>query len=163
MLASAVVAETATITPAVPKYLPPHPNQKYIDALRYFDELIAANVAFDQLPGKHPKAKLTNEGGEDLYTDLHTKMDVLFHHILSTFQPPTRDDFETRKVARIILREYSIGETELRKIPPTVMETAWPLAMVKIILRDHAMPINHRRLKTFGRFHDRYGFLILED
>jgi hypothetical protein len=33
----------------------------------------------------------------------------------------------------------------------------------KTALRDYALPINHRQLKTFKNFHDKYGKYILED
>lgn len=33
----------------------------------------------------------------------------------------------------------------------------------KTALRDYALPINHRQLKTFKTFHDKYGKYILED
>jgi len=33
----------------------------------------------------------------------------------------------------------------------------------KTALRDYALPINHRQLKTFKGFHEKYGKYILED
>jgi hypothetical protein len=33
----------------------------------------------------------------------------------------------------------------------------------KTALRDYNLPINHRQLKTFKGFHDKYGKYILED
>ena len=33
----------------------------------------------------------------------------------------------------------------------------------KTALRDYALPINHRQLKTFKAFHDKFGKYILED
>jgi hypothetical protein len=33
----------------------------------------------------------------------------------------------------------------------------------KTALRDYALPINHRQLKTFKTFHEKYGKYILED
>ena len=33
----------------------------------------------------------------------------------------------------------------------------------KTALRDYQLPINHRQLKTFKGFHEKYGKYILED
>lgn len=50
----------------------------------------------------------------------------------------------------------------LETLPPYYSEVAFPVAVIRYMLRDLQMPINHRKSKHFSEFHNRYGMLILE-
>lgn len=52
-------------------------------------------------------------------------------------------------------------ETAMRDIPPTILEVVWPVAIARFLLRDHAVPLLHRKSSTFPEFHRRYGLMIL--
>jgi hypothetical protein len=52
----------------------------------------------------------------------------------------------------------------LRQAPRDIVESLYPIAMVKWWLRDMALPIRHRSLNDqFHIFHQRYGHMMLND
>lgn len=53
-------------------------------------------------------------------------------------------------------------EAKLETLPPYFTEAVFPVAVARFLLRELALPINHRELTTFKEFHNRYGFMILE-
>lgn len=149
-LAAATIQAAVTPIPFV------DPNQHIIDALRLYDEFLAAGAK------SAGRKAFTGTLDQALNDEMHHAFDRMFEHIFATFKHEKTE--ETFLVVRDMLRgENPIDEAKLRKVPPVVIESAWPVAMVKIILRDRAMPINHRQLKTFKRFHDTYGDYILSD
>jgi hypothetical protein len=49
----------------------------------------------------------------------------------------------------------------IRAIPPVISEVVFPVAIARFLLRDHCMPLNHKKLATFAEFHKRYATMIL--
>ena len=52
-------------------------------------------------------------------------------------------------------------EAVLRGIPPKLCEEVFPVGIARFLMRDCAIPVNHRMLRTFKQFHDWYGTMIL--
>ncbi len=50
---------------------------------------------------------------------------------------------------------------KLESLPPYFSEIVFPIAVGRYLLRDLYLPIQHRDLKTFSEFHNRYGRIIL--
>lgn len=144
---------TETGVPAIPAA---HPHQHIIDALKLYDEFLVAmnnHIGYKRITGKK---------SESMYEKMHLTMDALFDHIHATFKYE-RSEEAFNAVATMLRGEHLPNEADLRKIPPVIVEAAWPVFMMKTILRDRAAPINHRELKSFKEFHDRYGVYILCD
>ena len=159
MLASATIAETATITGTVAPILPvANPHQHIIDALKLYDKVIADYAKYKG------RREFSGEWDPKLNDQLHASVDELFEHIYATFRVEKSE--KVLHAFRDIVNDRTVGkiaENEIRKIPPVYIEEVWPAAMMKVILRDRALPISHRKLKTFGRFHNTYGWMILND
>jgi hypothetical protein len=123
---------------------------KYIEALRMMDEVIAV--------GKDEKQTLT-------------KWDELFTYIHANFESPhigkaaegydVRVDYNyCRPVIDGSFRENM--EEVIRSIPPILLDIVWPIGIARFLLRENRVKFNHRWSTTFGEFHDRYGYMILE-
>lgn len=155
--ASAITQATAGagIENAVVPTIATNPHQHIIDALRLYDEVLAS---YARAKGR---AAFTGLPQPELIKQMHVAVDDLFRHIYSTFHYDITE--ETVQVMHKMLTTREISETDLRKIPPTVIESAWPILAMKMLLRDRQMPINHRTLETFKEFRDKYGILILHD
>lgn len=52
-------------------------------------------------------------------------------------------------------------EAKLESLPPYFTESIFPVAVARYLLRDLALPFNHRQTTTFTEFHNRYGKMIL--
>lgn len=52
-------------------------------------------------------------------------------------------------------------EERLQQLPPFFTEFIFPVAVGRFMLRELALPFNHRKSTTFSEFHRRYGALIL--
>ena len=50
---------------------------------------------------------------------------------------------------------------KLATLPPYFTDVIFPVAIGRYMIRDLAMPINHRKLTTFQEFHKRYSTMIL--
>jgi len=144
-----------------------NPYQRYVTALALFDELVGIHWKLEE----EPKG---SEAGKVLYEDLHAKIDELFGYVHENFVIPSRGNKAARRQIKVMFQGgYEDPDTKkwikvdnsyetFRKVPPVIMEEVWPPMMMKLILRDYGMPINHRKMPQFKTFHDRYGFLILE-
>lgn len=146
-----------------------NPHQKYIDALALFDKCVEINR---QLPliELHSKFDGKNYMGKDISTDLHSAVDSLFEYLHTNFAIPENTAEDCLACSHVLGRfkinnEYlpMASIEDFRKIPPTVIETVWPIAAMRFILRDYGMNINHRKLTQFKTFHERYGRLVIQD
>ncbi len=116
-------------------------ESKYVVALRMMDGVIAAR--------QHPVI-------------MHPRMDALFDYIHTNFDEPVYNA-ESRAASKDLLCNYGYNTDEMiRKVPPVIIDAVWPIAVMKLLLRDYALPLNHRKLTSFKMFHDRYGKFILE-
>ena len=101
--------------------------------------------------------------------------DFLFEYIHANWTPPAmmtgdiwqqpRTDEQKVEVydCRQLLSYTTMEELEerLASLPPYYSEAIFPIAVGRYLLRNLALPINHRALKTFKEFHERYGSTIL--
>lgn len=71
-------------------------------------------------------------------------------------------DLDHAKECRAML-DMSAEEltAKLESLPPYFNEVLFPIVVARYMLRDLAMPINHRMCKNFTEFHVRYGAIIL--
>jgi len=153
MVATANIASVApfTVVPASAV----NSNQHIIDALRYYDEFLAAaakNAGRKAFSGKIDPV---------LDGKMYDAVDQLLEHIFKTFHYEKSE--AVYKATQDILFGSDATEEKLRRVPPVIVEAAWPVALVKVILRDRAIPLNHRKMKSFKQFHTQYGWAILCD
>jgi len=156
MVATASIAKVATntdISAVVPAPIA-NPNQHIIDALRYYDEFLAAaakNAGREAFSGKKDPV---------LDDEMYDAVDRLLEHVFKTFHYEKSE--AVFNATQDILRQGT-SEEKLRKVPPVIIESAWPVALVKVILRDRAIPLDHRKMRSFKQFHEQYGWAILYD
>ena len=51
--------------------------------------------------------------------------------------------------------------SKLECLPPYFGEVLFPIAVARYMMRELAMPIDHRKCKNFKEFHVRYGAIII--
>jgi hypothetical protein len=66
--------------------------------------------------------------------------------------------FDCKETLRMSAAEI---EARLETLPPYFTESVFPVAVARFLLRELAIPLNHRDTVTFREFHDRYGTMIL--
>ncbi len=148
------------------------PYQKYHTALGMFDELVEANQQRRVIQGFMPET-FDYKQDHEMKDLLHVRLDALLEFVHANFAIPDPNNKDAhRATAKVLRGSYDEKwnrileaplEEQFRKIPPVLMEEVWPIAMMKLILWDYGMPINHRKLKQFKTFHDRYAHYILHD
>jgi len=52
---------------------------------------------------------------------------------------------------------------KLESLPPYFTESVFPVAVGRYLIRELAIPFNHRKSQTFKEFHRMYGRMILSD
>ena len=104
---------------------------------------------------------------------IEARMDDFFSYIFENFAIPNVASFSYRQkenskvdydFCQLITQgnlNYNQFERMFRTIPPIIPEMFWPVMPITFLLRHNRVAFNHRRLKTFKGFHDRYGPLIL--
>ena len=112
------------------------PN-KYEEALRLYDIAAAAKG----------NVKDCNEKFNDLLRYLHTNFKTEYTE-------------KTAAAAREVLR--STDTAGWRKVPPTVIDEVYPVALARMALKFDEMPLQPSILPEFDRFHERYGRLIVD-
>ena len=163
--------------------------EKYIEALRLMDIVIALKTA--PVPeGGWPTAEFTSAHyGKQLFAvhPMHAAWDDCFNYMHDHFEHPktgtTKEPmnvfdrvklesiseetikFELDKCRPLIDGTYPARGPEMdalmRSIPPQLLDIVWAVGVARFLLRDHCLPINHRLLTTFRRFHQMYGYMIL--
>lgn len=97
--------------------------------------------------------------------------DMVFGYIHANFDVPetsTIDDVNHPEVVacRDILINRRAAYQNMRKIPPVILETVFPVAVAAFMIADHngalGLPIQPVMTKQFREFYDRYGFMIIE-
>lgn len=111
------------------------PN-KYEEAIRLYD--LAAAAKND--------VKDCNEKFNDLLRYLHTNFTTAYNE---------KNAQATREVLN------STDTAGWRKIPPTVIDEVYPVALARMALKFDALPLNPMKLSEFDNFHRRYGQLII--
>lgn len=148
-------------------------SEKHIEAIRLFDLVLATKDipapqdGWDRMSYPHMTVGTNIHPG-------HAAWDVLFEYMHLNFAlPETSSNVATdeqRKVEFDLVRPlidktFIAPSAELlamiKSIPPVILEVVFPVAMARYILRDARLDLNHRQLKTFKMFHDRYGTMIL--
>lgn len=150
------------------------PYQKYHTALKMFDDVVEANNQRRVVDGMHRGEVYSWQIESEARDLIHVRLDALLEFVHANFVIPDPNNKDAHRATGEVLRGFQYDknwnridgpnvEDEFRKIPPVIMEEVWPIAMMRLILRDYGMPINHRKLKQFKAFHDRYAYYILND
>lgn len=130
------IATAAVVAPAVAKVTAPVIN-KYEESIRLYDIALAAKGNF----------KECNARFDDLLRYLHANF-------------TTEYNATTAAATREVLRSADI--TGWRKIPPTVIDEVYPVALARMALKFDEMPLQPSILSEFDKFHRRYGQLIID-
>lgn len=130
------IAAAAVVAPAAFSTEAFKPN-KYEEALRLYDIAVAAKG----------NAKDCNEKFNDLLRYLHTNFKTEYNE-------------KTAAAARDVLR--STDTAGWRRVPPTVIDEVYPVALARMALKFDELPLDPRRLSEFDNFHQRYGRLIID-
>jgi hypothetical protein len=130
--------------------------QKYVDALRLMDQVLSLNTA----PSYSYKRATWSELSE-ANDRFHEKIDELMEFVYANWAVPKRNKENLKAVEDLLYLSDKEKQPNIRSIPPEVIEEIWPILLVKTLLRDYQLPINHRKMKSFQHFHDTYGWFIL--
>jgi hypothetical protein len=158
-------------------------EERFIEAIRLFDLVLTSKDIKPPLQGwahrltgieylKVNDGKFATElcGPAIPIHPAHEAWDELYRFIFENFPIPAESGTDQFRVQlehckKIIDQTYRAPSDELldmiRRIPPVLLEVILPVAMARYILRDAALPISHRQLKTFKTFHHWYGGLVL--
>jgi hypothetical protein len=139
---------------------------KYRESLRLMDLALELKGKFPlepyEFPGHRGMAAKQDTPQMNIF---HSRTDTLLAYMHANFPVPAKTTEEKEMVVKILywsssenLKSY---EEALRSLPPEFAEIIFPVAVVRFILRDQNMPLNHRRLKEFKPFCDRYMDHIL--
>ena len=88
---------------------------------------------------------------------LHTNFDALLKHLHANFTTEVTD-------ANIALTVDVLKSADIegwRRIPPTVIDAVYPIALARMALKYDELPLRPTKLKQFDTFHERYGVLII--
>jgi len=138
MAALAAVAATASL-PTEPAVAAPIPPNKYKEAIRLFDRCVAANSD---------------------HREVCRRMDELMVFLKENFEPPaiTKENID---LTRDLLRPEKTDIAGIRGIPPTVADEIYPIALMRMGLRDYSLKLDPGRMEQFDWFHKTYGKLVL--
>lgn len=104
--------------------------------------------------------------------------DHLFHYIHTNFREPATaipevgpgphvlktvaDRHEYIDCRELLVMERDEFAAKLESLPPYFLEHTFPVAVARYMLRELAMPIDHRISTQFPEFYRRYGNMILD-
>lgn len=134
--ALAAMAAAAAVPTVAAKVIQTQPN-KYAEAIRIYDLCV-----------EHKADKVL----------LHTHFDALLAHLHANFTTAVTD--ANMSATKDVLRTMDIEGW--RKIPPTVIDAVYPIALARMALRFDELPIQPSKLTEFDTFHKRYGALIIQ-
>ena len=134
--ALAALAASAAIPTVAAKVIQTQPN-KYEEAIRIYDLCVSHKADKEAL---------------------HTHFDALLAYLHANFTTAVTD--ENLLAAKDVLRSTDIEGW--RKVPPTVIDAVYPIALARMALKFDAMPINPNKLTEFDKFHKRHGALIIQ-
>ncbi len=126
----------------------------------------SASVVHSTWRGDHRPAIMTPEEAvltwDHLFEYIHHNWDVPSSASATWWHQQSGDVraelVDCRKMLEMGMEEL---EVRLESLPPYFTEAIFPVAVARYLLRDLAIPMDHRRTKTFKEFHDRYGRMIL--
>ena len=105
-----------------------------------------------------------NKAWDFLFTYIHDNWDLPEMARLRCGEDPITD-FQKVEVydCRVLLSFTTATEIEerLAQLPPYYSEALFPVAVARYMLRELALPFQHRHSATFHEFHKRYGSMIL--
>lgn len=134
--ALAAMAAAAAVPSVAAKVIQTQPN-KYEEAIRLYDVCVAHKA-------------------DVLAVNVH--FDALLTYVHANFTTEMTDT--NLFAANDVLRTMDIEGW--RKIPPTVIDAVYPIALARMALRFDKLPIIPSKLKEFDTFHKRYGRLIID-
>lgn len=132
--------------------------ENYFDALGLLDKFLAVATPEANTPAAH-------EAYDDLFVFIYDNFAIPE----SAFRAPalTAEHPEHAAAKPIYDKTYpgcsAEFEAALRSIPPVFPETVWPVAVLRFIMRDKELSLNHRELKTFTTMRDRYWNIMMAD
>lgn len=132
------IATAAVVAPAMATAVTAAPViNKYEESIRLYDLMLAVK----------DDVKACNARFDDLLRYLHTNF-------------TTEYNAKTAAASREVLQ--SSDTAGWRKIPPTVIDEVYPVALARMALKFDALPLNPSKLSEFDNFHRRYGRLIID-
>ena len=138
MAALAAVAATASL-PVEPAAAAPIPPNKYKEAIRLFDRCVAANSDS---------------------REVCRRMDELMVFLKENFEPPAITK-ENIALTRDLILTGKADIAGIRGIPPTVADEIYPIALMRMGLRDYSLKLDSGRMEQFDWFYKTYGELII--
>jgi hypothetical protein len=144
--------------------------EKYITALQLMDAAVATKSAIK------PEAGWGETEGVRNHHPCVFAWDACFDFVFANFaKPQTAADsgsvrVDIRHLEVSLVRPLIDGTYEtrgqqieevLRSIPPKLAEEIFPVGVGRYLLRDAALPFDHRKSRTFSQFHNWYGSMIL--
>ncbi len=147
--------------------------EKYHTALRLMNDCIATKTLERPAEGWPMKQLVSIDGDpyEKEYHPAHSAWDICFDFIFANFAEPDtamgttkkwgRDHPEVKATTDILMAGGEEMVWMLHSMPPELAEQVFPVGVARFLLRDAALPIQHRLLRTFKQFHEWYGSMIL--
>jgi hypothetical protein len=89
---------------------------------------------------------------------LNQKADVLLTYLMDTFPFEQNDNTQAQMTAMLRGQHDPSGWT---KIPPSVSDAIYPVALARMALAVDQLQWNPQRLQSFDRFHKVYGHAIV--
>lgn len=97
--------------------------------------------------------------------------DFLFDYIHTNWSRPTRVNSgeadllrkEARACREMLIMNANEIQAKLETLPPYFAEFLFPVAVGRYLLRELRLPVDHRKLRTYMEFCNRYGRMILAD
>lgn len=153
--ASAIPAVASQLLqPIVPVVPVTDPYEKYRRTLELMDEAIAFNRA--NMTSDEWKKKIVYP----VQVEFHSKVNDVFAYMHSVFDIPEKTP-ENQQAVNAVLIEKNWQDIQAREIPPKIVDAAWVVLVVRTMLRDYSLPIDHRMVPEWQTFHNRYGDFIL--
>jgi hypothetical protein len=136
MAALAIAASTATVVPEVAATVA-KPN-KYKEAIRLFDRCVAVS--------------------QDT-KEVSARFDVMMKHLRENFEVPEYSEETVQALADFLNNPVDIAG--IRRIPPTVADSIYTVALTKLALTSYKMSLNPGLMTEFDWFHENYGPMII--
>jgi hypothetical protein len=123
-----------------------------------------------RVPGVIRGANMTPEQAIDAWDHLFTYIHNHWAKPMTAIEPGALVEYRARTSVEAseifdcgVMMTMSRDEllAKLESLPPYFTESVFPVAVGRWLLRDMAIPLNHRKSTTFREFHNRYATMIL--
>jgi len=92
--------------------------------------------------------------------ELHATMKRMLDYIDEKFCVPTNSNEEGTACFDVLSDDFDVSK--ILKHPPEIIEAVWPVAVMRLAMRDWRLPISPLKIHSeFRRFQSRYGVLIM--